>query len=147
MASADPIQSPVMFEIQGIVGGRRPTPATSAAKDSKIGSIMREWNAWDVVSRTLCTPFPDNISCRLLIADSGPDRTHWFGALTAAKSMLSCNRERASASEIDTASIEPKGMRCMSRPRTATNRSASSSENTPDKQAATYSPTLCPSMP
>ena len=40
----------------------------------------------------------------------------------------------------------PAGSACISRPRAATSASASSSENTPARQAATYSPTLWPSI-
>ena len=44
-----------------------------------------------------------------------------------------------------TASIEPVGMLCIRRPRAATARSASSSENTSAMQAETNSPILWPS--
>ena len=38
----------------------------------------------------------------------------------------------------------PRGSCCINRPRSAMMARASSSENTPAKQAATNSPTLCP---
>ena len=44
------------------------------------------------------------------------------------------------------ASIDPDGSDCISRPRSATRASASSSEKTPARQAATYSPTLWPTI-
>ena len=49
-----------------------------------------------------------------------------------------------SAPPSGTASIAPAGSACISRPRAATSASASSSENTPARHAATYSPTLWP---
>ena len=42
------------------------------------------------------------------------------------------------------ATIDPPGNSCISRPRSATKAKPSSSENTPERQAAKYSPMLCP---
>ena len=48
------------------------------------------------------------------------------------------------AGVIDADNIAPGGIFCIRRPRSATNRSASSRLRTPARQAATYSPMLCP---
>ena len=66
------------------------------------------------------------------------------GALIAAIEVPGGRRVRALASDSGRASMAPDGKSCIMRPRAATSFSASSSENTPAKQAATYSPMLCP---
>jgi hypothetical protein len=78
------------------------------------------------------------------MASAGPETTQDEGALIAAMESASPNKGFTSCSDIGRASIAPGGMLCMSRPLAATSSRASSSEKTPARQAATYSPMLWP---
>ena len=73
----------------------------------------------------------------------------WSGPLTAAiETWPACGASAAAtrSAPAKTAAIAPsRGSACISRPRSAISLSPSSRLNTPATQAATYSPTLCPS--
>ncbi len=45
------IKVPVTLEINGTSGAFSSMPPTNAAKGSSTGSIMAEWNAWEVCNR------------------------------------------------------------------------------------------------
>ena len=119
---------------------------TSSINGLRIGSIMDEWKAWDVCKRRQKTCSDFNSSSSSSTACVVPATVHNPGALMAASD--SCGRnsriERNFCSGSEMTSIEPDGRLCISRPRAATSRSVSSSEKTPARQAATYSPMLWP---
>ncbi len=85
-------------------------------------------------------------SSRAAIAASGPETTVRAGPLTAASESSGPSSGAISASGSGTASMAPGGSACIRRPRSATSARASSSEKTPARQAATYSPRLWPSI-
>ncbi len=85
-----------------------------------------------------------SFSSKASTAGVGPETTHSRGALTAAMERGSPTSRASSEAGRETASIAPGGCDCMSRPRSATSASASSSEKTPARCAATYSPMLWP---
>lgn len=80
------------------------------------------------------------------MASNGPASTQSCSPFTAARSQPSRRNSASADSGSDTAVIAPAASVCIRRPRAATMCSASSSENTPDRQAATYSPRLWPSI-
>jgi len=142
LASLPVIQVPVTFEMNGMVGAFRVTLPTSAAKAPSAGSIIAEWNACEVSIRRTIAPRADIRVSNTVTAASVPATTQSAGPFTAARDNSVPRSGISSASGIPTAAIAPAGNACISRPRAATRRSASSSENTPARQAATYSPTL-----
>jgi hypothetical protein len=139
------IHVPVTFETYGISGACSDARDSSLANSASTGSIMAEWNAWEVASRFVATERDASACSSEAIASVGPETTHSWGALTAAMERgRPAVAERTSASLIGTASIAPGSCACIRRARIATSRSAVSSENTPARQAATYSPRLWP---
>ncbi len=80
------------------------------------------------------------------MAASGPEATVSVGPLTAAIETSAASSGRSSRSGKRTDNIDPRCRSCISRPRSATSGSASSSDITPAITAATNSPTLCPIM-
>ena len=111
-----------------------------------MGSIIAEWNACDVISSRDTTFSAASLRSNSSSASNDPETTHSEGALMAAIESPSASRDRSSASGKRTESMPPGGKSCIILPRAATTESASSSENTPAKQAAANSPTLCPSI-
>ena len=72
----------------------------------------------------------------------GPDTTLAAGVFTAAIEIDGGSIGASCSAGVITASIAPPGMLCIRRPRAATARNASSSENTSARQADTNSPML-----
>ena len=79
-----------------------------------------------------------------LTSSVGPEATHSVGELIAAMLRPTGSRSRSSASPSETLSMEPDGSVSNSRPRSATIARPSCMLMTPERQAATYSPALCP---
>ena len=78
---------------------------------------------------------------------AGPATTQSAGPLTAASDQRpSEQRRRRPPPAAARRAWRPRGSACIRRPRAATSASASSSEKTPARQAATYSPMLWPSI-
>ncbi len=94
------------------------------------------------------TPFFFNSCEMLLMALEGPEMTQKEEVLIAARDNWGIEemRGRISFGGRGMASMEPGGICCMSLPLSAVILSASSRENTPERQAAVYSPMLCPIM-
>ena len=78
------------------------------------------------------------------MASTGPEATHWVGLFTAAIERSAVMYRRASSGERGTLNIAPGGSSSKSAPLRVTTPSASSRVITPDRQAAVYSPMLCP---
>ena len=93
---------------------------------------------WQLFSR------PSGHSQNASISSAGPDTTHCDGPFTVARESVAGRIFLSSSSGIETASMMPGGMLCISCPRCATRARASSTVNTPARQAATYSPMLWP---
>src|SRR5579863_923274 len=85
-----------------------------------------------------------NLFLRDAMAFSGPESVQSEGEFTAAREICSSTYLPASDIARGTANILPAGICCMMRPRAATIFRASSSEKTPARQAAVYSPMLWP---
>ena len=137
------IHLPVTFDTYCSEGAASSMPASSSMNSWMIGSIIGEWNACDVCSRRNSAR-PAHCASKRSIASTGPDTTVSLGALAAAIARSPSSIGVTSAAASVTAVIAPTGSCCIKRPRTATTLSASSSEKTPARHAATYSPRLCP---
>ncbi len=83
-------------------------------------------------------------ACSAAIASKGPAATQAVGPLSAARDSESPSLAVSCSAPRRTDSIAPAGWACMSAPRRATSRAASSSRITPASTAATNSPTLWP---
>ena len=138
------IHSPVRLDTQGICGGFGFARRTRSANGSRTPSIIAEWNAWEVARRREASSFTASLASRAATATSGPETTVVFGAFTAAIASPGSSRGSTTSTPARTASIVPAGTACISAARSATRRSASSRPKTPARQAATYSPRLCP---
>ena len=103
---------------------------------------MEEWAATSM--GTLMHPMSRsfNTDSNSASTSMGPATTHNPGAFTAATLNVDGIKARASASPSDTLSMPPGARHSKSRPRSATNATALATSSTPDRQAATYSPTL-----
>ena len=132
--------------MNGIEGAFLRTPSTSASKAGSTGSTMAEWKACDTCSLRATVPRAVSSRSTAAMASGVPDSTHSLSSLTAARLQSDESHGCNSASDMATAIISPRGRLCIRRPRAAMRVSASSSPNTPAMHAATYSPTLCPSM-
>jgi hypothetical protein len=146
VACAAVMGAPVVDEMNGKDGARSLTRATRSPKAPRMGSIIDEWKACEVRSLRQATPSLASRASSASMRSPGPEATQSAGALTAAMSSPSPRRARSWSSGSRTLSIDPAGSDWMSAPRAATSRRASSSPKTPARQAATYSPTLCPTM-
>ena len=93
----------------------------------------------------MAAPWPASLRSASSMAPAVPAITQRSGALTAAMAQGAGSAACKSASGRLTASMAPGAVACSRRPRSATTLSASSSVNTPARQAATYSPMLWPS--
>src|SRR5215471_1444947 len=145
VASPAPIQFPLRFDTYGSCGARSRTPPRHFRNRGSTGSSSDVWNACDVCS--LCTPIPPSssrFSSRSTASWRPPTthRSHRFTADSSTSPSSGCN----SSSPIPTDSITPRSASCISRPRSTTSLSPSSTVNTPAMHAATYSPMLCPSI-
>jgi len=138
------IHVPVTFETYGSSGFAKVNRETANAKSSSTGSMSGEWNACEVRRRV--EPIPLEASCcsKRSMASKVPAYTVASGPLSTARDTPSTAQALATAAEAFTAVIAPAGAACMSRPRVATISHACSSDMTPARQAATYSPTLWP---
>ncbi|MNR31453.1 hypothetical protein D3C85_1489650 [compost metagenome] len=85
-----------------------------------------------------------NMPCSLMISSVVPDNTQCNGLFIDANEIEGEVNLTTSFQFKFTASILPGFIFCINSARFETKRSASSNEITPDKQAATYSPILCP---
>ena len=94
------------------------------------------------------TPTPPSVERALQRGDrlGGPDTTQTAGRVDRRERQPAPSRGAARSSGSGTASIAPPGASRISRPRSATSASASSSDSTPARHAATYSPMLWPSI-
>ncbi|PSK61473.1 hypothetical protein B0E53_06633 [Micromonospora sp. MH33] len=145
VASASVIQVPVTLDRNGTAGGRSGTLAISAVNSSRIGSIIGEWKACEVRS-SLDLFLPPRLAANSSTSAVSPATTQVPGPLTVATESPAGSRSATADSSSVTASIEPAGSECMSRPRAATTRSASGRLSTPATVAATYSPMEWPSI-
>ena len=105
-------------------------------------SIMPEWNACEVCSGVVAIPRARNSWSTASTSALGPDITVAAGVLMAAIEMDGGSSGVSCSAGVITANMAPPGMLCMRRPRAATARNASSSENTSARQAETNSPML-----
>ncbi len=144
VASSSRIHVPVTLETYWISGGLNRTWPTYSRNLAAAVSMRWEWNAQEMASRWQATRSCSSRFCTSSIASVSPDNAHCEGPFTVASDKPLPVSDKASFSFNSTASIAPGGASCMIRPRTATNLSAPSSVNTPARQAATYSPRLCP---
>jgi len=147
VACASLIHPPVRLLTKGISGARRVTPRATSSKRATIGSIIREWKACEVCSRWWWTPRASSSAANASTASPVPPTTVSAGPLTVQRSSSAGRTARTSLSGSETESMAPAGISCISAPRTATRRSASSSDITPARQAAAYSPMLWPAKP
>ena len=143
------IQVPVTLEMKGMSRRLRgATPATRVGERRQDRVHHRRVEGVRGVQAAAVDAAPR--SARLASASIGRRRAGDHAAAGAVDRGEGQARRRAaarsSASGSGTASMAPGGSACISRPRAATSASASSREKTPARQAATYSPTLWPSM-
>lgn len=135
--SAYPVTSvgsnrPVTVETTGIRGGRYPMEPATSRNSSSTSSMCGEWKAWLTLSRVIRRPRSRQPAATLPVASSSPAITTDTGPFTAATTTPSTRVPAISASVASTAIIAPPDRaRCISRPRAATSRAASGSENTP----------------
>jgi hypothetical protein len=127
-------------------GARIAMPPSSATNGSSIGCIIAEWNACEVCSRRDATCCRRSSSSTAATSGGGPDTTHSSGPLIAASDTGPGSSGATFSAGSGTDSMSPGGICCISRPRTATSRSASGRSSTPARQAAAISPTLWPTM-
>ncbi len=107
------------------------------------GSIIAEWKACVVCRRMQAAPrSADSRRSSSSSASAGPPMTQKCGPLVAETERRPSSSGLTSASGSGTASMPPAGRSWISFARRATSASASSSESTPARQAATYSPML-----
>ena len=145
IASAAEIHVPVTFETNGTTGARRSTRSTSARKASRAGSIIAEWKACEVSSRRAVTPARASAVSHAAIASNGPDTTQSAGPFDCGqRQTVRQQRHHLSLRQRHGQHRARPAIACISRPRAATSASASWSENTPARHAATYSPMLWP---
>ena len=85
----------------------------TAANSANIGSIIGEWNAWDVFRRRQSVCLFSSKVCKLAIASLVPETTHIEDELTTAKAISSLNQGVISASDSETANIDPVGICCI----------------------------------
>ena len=140
---------PVRLDTTPMRGRTHATFSASRSSGSSTGSSSGEWNACETFSAWPRTPRACSSAITAATAAARPETTVCSGPLTAAMA-TSASRPRnapaTAASPAKSAAIAPsRGSACMSRPRSATRPSPSSSEHMPATQAATYSPTLWPS--
>ncbi|MCP9979084.1 hypothetical protein LUX39_17265 [Actinomadura madurae] len=142
--------SPVWSEIHGMSGSRAATARAASRSGSAAPSISGEWKACETARRRTVTPFARRSPVSRPISSSGPDRTRWPGALTAATATagLAAAADSIAAASPAQAIIAPEpGSSSMRRPRVAARVSASSRVSAPATHAAANAPTLWPSTP
>ena len=100
-------------------------------------SIIPEWKACEVWSGVEEMPSAWSFFSNTAMSSVGPEATQAIGVLMAAIEIDGGSSRSTCSVGAITASIEPLGMLCISRPRAATARSASSSESTSAMQAET----------
>ncbi len=148
VTSAPSASRPVTFETNGSLGGDSFTAPASRSNAARIGSTSGEWNACDTTSGLQRTPCSARARDAASTSAAAPDTTVCSGAFTAAIETFAWCGAIASAthaSGANTAVIAPPaGSDCISRPRSAMSRAASSSDITPARYAAANSPTECP---
>ncbi len=120
--------------------------AKRSRKRPAIGCIRVEWKAWEVWRRRQTCPAAASCPSNAAIAASGPASTESAGPATAASESPPASQGAMPSGPAGTASIAPGGSSSISRALPATRRRASSSDSTPARQAATYSPRLKPSI-
>ena len=130
-------QRPVRFDAIGSVGRLKCRPASTWRYSASIGAIIAVWKACDVCSRDARRRRAATSASRRSIAATSRATTVAPGVFTAAISTPSGNGPSICAPTC-TASIAPGAIACISRPRAATARAASSSDNTPARQIAAY---------
>ncbi len=118
---------------------------TSAVNAARMGSMAAEWKAWEVRRRRFAMRRSARCASRRITASSGPETTVEEGPLSAASDNEAPSSGRTSCSARSMDSIAPAAVPAMRRPRAVTSASASASEKTPARQAATNSPRLWPS--
>ena len=136
--------APDTQEMYGIVGAWNRNPLRYSANGPTIGSIIREWNAWLVGRSRAATPRRSSSSRRRSTAGTGPETTLSPGPFAAARQSSPSSRGMTSPSPSRTESIAPASSPRIIRRRAAMTARASSRERTPERHAATSSPTLCP---
>mmetsp|Transcript_103490 Transcript_103490/g.178316 ORF Transcript_103490/g.178316 Transcript_103490/m.178316 type:complete len:250 (+) Transcript_103490:4094-4843(+) len=149
VATAAVASVPVTLEISlhALLGACRSTAPNTLCSSRATQPIRGEWNAWETSSR-LC--FSPTAWMTFIVGPSGPAMTVSFGPLAAAMDTWVAVGSAAMASFMTPSGaktatmIPPVGCSCMSRERSASISKASSNAITPDKQAATISPRLCP---
>ena len=136
---------PVKLEMKAMRGGLKRTRDMRSRKVSSRPSSKRECAATLIRSRRLSIPRSDRRRSSCESASSDPEAMHKSGALTAAMSTARPSiMARNSASGRSTDSMPPGGAISKSCPRKTTIESASATDMTPARQAAAYSPALCP---
>ena len=136
---------PVVLEMYGTRGAFSVTFVfTHAVSASRTGSSIRLWKACVVCSARNGISASSSSAPSAASASSGPATTVTSGPLTAAMSSPRAAKPYFPSpfGDSDTAAIPPPGCAPMSLARCATSASASDSDSTPDRQAATYSPRL-----
>ena len=105
---------------------------------------MRECAAMSIGMRWQSMPRAFSRASSASSAACGPEATLSSGAFTLARSSSSPSSGIRSAAAIGTLSIPPGGTVSNSRPRRCTRPMQSSKDMTPARQAAVFSPMLCP---
>ena len=124
------------------------TVSATRANSASMGCMSGEWKACETFRRTERSASSRSRPSIASIAAVRPETTTLDGPLTAAidtsldQGAMSAATRWASA--ITASMLPSRGNWPIRRPRAAISRKASSSENTPATQAATYSPTLWP---
>ena len=116
----------------------------AARNCASAGSSIAEWKACEVGTRLLRMPGLRQRRAGAAIAVVGPASDARARAVVTARSTPPPRNGCNCAGSASTASIAPAGSCCISRPRARDQRERVRSDNTPARQAATYSPTLWP---
>ncbi len=147
LSRARPLPPSRSTPLHGLALGTPPSPQhagtpPASAPSAASGTRARRSTPW------CARPRSENTEAISLTASSAPAITTCSGPFTAAiDTDAACGptaaRTSSSGAAIDTIA-PPDGKACISRPRAATSRTASSSVNTPATHAATSSPMLWP---
>ena len=136
------IHAPVTLETNGTFGAPSRIVRQNRSNSGRMGSSIFECAATEMWMRVVSTSRRASSTSSASIAAAGPEATQSPGAFTAAIDSSSPSSGTSAASASATLSIAPAGRLSKRRPRTSTSAMPSRTENTPARQAATYSPRL-----
>ena len=148
--------APVTFDATGNRGAENAAASIASRSGATAGSINGEWNAPATRSRTARIFRSAHSASARSIAATLPLITTCCGEFSFATSSTSSPRASshsaaASAAPTPSSALIVPGRsspaRCISRPRTATIRSASANDSTPAATSAANSPSECPAAP